>query len=118
MPSITVQEKIARINMQTDLIRTEINEKKSIENSGMVNQRKMYYQLNTIEELKRLNTLLIYFYYVVVVTVYIIIYANVYFKGLKRDYKSDIFIFILFCIYPAIIYPIETNIYDYFMNWY
>jgi hypothetical protein len=115
---LTVEEKKAKIDMQTDLIRTELNEKRSIENSGMVNQRKMYYQLNTIEELKRFNTLLLYFYYVVVVTVYIIIFANVYFKNLKRDYKSDIFVFILFCIYPVIIYPIQIYIYDSVMNWY
>ena len=98
--------------MQTNLIRNELDQIKNVENAGVVNTRKMEYQINTTDGLKRFNTFLIQFYYFIFIVNYVVIFVKMYFYGAKRDYRIEAVVFIGFLIYPFIIYSVEVFLYE------
>jgi hypothetical protein len=105
------------INMQTELIVTELDTYKNVENAGIVNTRKIEYQVKTTEGLKKFNTFLLYFYYFIFIVNYIVIFVKMYFYGAKRDYRIESIIFIGFLTFPFIIYYVEVFLYEgYIMN--
>ena len=105
------------INMQTELIVTELDTYKNVENAGIVNTRKIEYQVKTTEGLKKFNTFLLHFYYFIFIVNYIVIFVKMYFYGAKRDYRIESIIFIGFLTFPFIIYYVEVFLYEgYIMN--
>ena len=104
------KEKEAEIKAQNELLKQEYNAKTNNSQSANITDKKARYQTEMYESLKTANTYLLFFYYFLFIIIHVL-FAEQYFRGVKRDEVVDSIWFTIFFIYPAVIYFVETYIY-------
>ena len=102
--------KEAEIKAQNQLLKKEYNDKISSPQSAQINNKKAVYQTEMYESLKTMNIYLLFFYYFLFIIIHVL-FAEQYFRGIKRDEVVDSIWFTIFFIYPAVIYFVESYIY-------
>jgi hypothetical protein len=73
-------------------------------------ESKTYYQTKMVESVKTVNTYLLFFYYFLFILIHVL-FAEQYFRGVKRNEVVDTLFFTWFFIYPAVIYYVEAYLY-------
>lgn len=104
------QSKEAEIKAQNELLKQEYHAKTNNSQSANITGKKAVYQTEMYESLKTANTYLLFFYYFLFIIIHVL-FAEQYFRGIKRDEVVDSIWFTIFFIYPAVIYFVETYIY-------
>jgi hypothetical protein len=99
-----------KVKAQTELLKSEIETKRNIGQTALVNESKTHYQEEMAGSLKILNTYLLYFYYFLFILIHVL-FAEQYMRGVKRDEVMDTILFTWFFIFPAVIYYLESYIY-------
>ena len=100
------------INLQTQLIRDEIDTKKNIQSLSDVNKRKTEYQIKTTQGIETMNNYLFYTYYVLFAIALLNIFIKQYYYGVKRNNIIDAILFVFFLTYPLVIFHVEMFIYN------
>ena len=106
----TDEVKTAEIKTQNELLKQEYNTKRDISQNAQINDKKARYQTEMYESLKTINIYLLFFYYFLFVIIHVL-FAEQYFRGIKRNELVDSIWFTIFFIYPPVIYFVETYIY-------
>jgi len=104
------EPKEAEIKAQNELLKQEYIAKTNNSQNPQINNKKAGYQTEMYESLKTVNTYLLFFYYFLFIIIHVL-FAEQYFRGIKRDEVVDSIWFTIFFIYPAVIYFVETYIY-------
>jgi hypothetical protein len=104
------ESKEAQIKAQNELLKKEYNAKTNSTQNPQINNKKAVYQTEMYESLKTVNTYLLFFYYFLFIIIHVL-FAEQYFRGIKRDEVVDSIWFTIFFVYPAVIYYVETYIY-------
>lgn len=102
--------KAEEIKTQNNLLMAEYNTKKGISHNRQVNDKKAHYQTEMYESLKTVNTYILFFYYFLFILIHVL-FAEQYFRGIKRNEVIDTIWFTWFFVYPAAIYYIEMYAY-------
>ena len=102
--------KVDEIIGQTEILKREYELNKNIETNRNVYETKTKYQMDMTASLKTVNTYLLFFYYFLFILIHVL-FAEQYFRGIKRNEIVDAIVFTGFFIYPAVIYFIESYIY-------
>ena len=102
--------KEAQIKAQNELLKQEYIAKTNHSQNPQINNKKAVYQTDMYESLKTVNIYLLFFYYFLFIIIHVL-FAEQYFRGIKRDEVVDSIWFTIFFIYPAVIYFVETYIY-------
>jgi len=102
--------KVQEILEQTKLLQNEVNNARTIASNRDVYDTKTRYQMEMTQSLKSINTYILFFYYFLFVLIHGL-FAEQYFRGVKRNEVVDSIVFTGFFVYPAVIYYVESYIY-------
>jgi hypothetical protein len=87
-----------------------IQQNEDVKNTLNSFESKSHYQTKMVESVKTVNTYLLFFYYFLFILIHVL-FAEQYFRGVKRNELVDTLFFTWFFIYPAVIYYVEAYLY-------
>jgi hypothetical protein len=103
--------KASEVQSQNALLMDEYVTKQNVLQNAQLNTTKTQYQTEMYETIKHVNTYLLFLYYFGVILVHVILLEQ-YFRGIKPNHTVTIILFVLFFIYPAVIYYVEMYVYS------
>lgn len=102
--------KVDEVIAQTEVLKREYDTYHKIQSDRDVYEQKTQYQREMTASLKTVNIYLLFFYYFLFVLIHVL-FAEQYFRGIKRNELVDSIVFTGFFVYPAVIYYLESYLY-------